>query len=115
MLEITNEVISFTKGDSVAFAVDLKNADGTTYEMRSGDRLKMTIRKSVSEDVVFNGSTPTPNISIPPTTTTMLNPGKYCYDIELNTADGGVYTIVGIRKESDRNLVVYPEVTTADE
>ena len=51
MLEITNGVIKFTKGDSVAFAVELKNADGTEYTMQTGDKLKFTIKKNVEKAI----------------------------------------------------------------
>ena len=109
MLEISNGIIKFTKGDTVAFDVELKNADGTVYEMQEGDTLNMTF-KSISANVIYETSTPTTKFIIPPITTRNLKPGKYCYDISLNTAGGNVYTIVGIRKQNDCNLIVYPEV-----
>ena len=116
MLEIINDnVIRFTKGDSIALDVDLKNTDGTKYTMQEGDSLKMTIRKSISETPVATVSSTIPKIIIKPTITSELNAGKYCYDIELITADNDVYTIIGIRNECERNLIVFPEVTTQDE
>ena len=114
MFDIENEIIKFTKGDSIAFDVDLKNADGTPYEMQSGDNLKMTVRKNLSENAVFSGSYTTPTISIPHTLSKLFTPGKYCYDIELDTSDGGVYTVVGIKNECERNLIVFPEVTPSE-
>lgn len=116
MLEITNGIIKFTKGDSVAFDVELKNADGTEYTMQSGDKLKLTVKKSVYDNSsVMQASSGEPKFILKPIITGKFEPGRYCYDIELNTADGDVYTIVGIRRESECNLVVYPEVTVANE
>lgn len=112
MLEISNGIIKFTKGDTVAFEVELKNADGKLYEMQSGDTLTMTVKKSInsgSPDISVTSTTT--KLKILPVSTKMLEPGKYCYDVELTTADGNVYTIVGIRKENEYNLVVFPEVT----
>lgn len=110
MLEISNGIIKFTKGDTVAFDVELKNADGTVYEMQSGDELNMTFKDISTGKFIFNTSTSTKKFVIPPISTRDLEPGKYCYDISLDTADGNVYTIVGIRKQNDCNLIVYPEV-----
>lgn len=116
MLEITNGIIKFTKGDSVAFEVELKNADGTEYTMQAKDKLTFTISKNVNDEVnALQVSSTTTKIKIQPNYTKILEPGKYCYDIELTTADGDVYTIVGIRKETEYNMVVFPEVTKNDE
>lgn len=116
MLEITNGVIKFTKGDSVALNVDLQNADGTVYEMQSGDELKFTIRKNPSDnDPILHIPVSSTRIVLRPILTNMIEPGRYCYDIELETSDGNVYTIVGIRTENDRNLIVYPEVTKSND
>ena len=116
MLEITNGVSKFTKGDSVAFAVELKNADGTEYTMQTGDKLKFTIKKSVYDNSsVTQAFSNEPKFMLKPIITGKFEPGRYCYDIELETANGEIYTIVGIRRESECNLVVYPEVTVANE
>ena len=116
MLEIINDnIIRFTKGDSIALDVDLRNTDGTKYTMQEGDCLKMTIRKSISETPIATATSTIPKIILDPTITSEINAGKYCYDIELNTADNDVYTIIGIRHERERNLIVFPEVTTRDE
>ena len=111
MLEISKGIIKFTKGDTVAFDVELKNADDTFYEMQKGDKLTFTLKSiSTANDYGFKINTSTTKFVIPPSSTNILEPGKYCYDISLNTADGNVYTIVGIRTQNDCNLIVYPEV-----
>lgn len=115
MLEITNGVIKFTKGDSVAFDVELKNADGTIYEMGAGDEINFSVKNDVSDTAyVLRAITSSTHIYLEPSFTNDLKPGKYCYDIELNTADGNVYTIIGVKNEWERNLIVYPEVTVAN-
>lgn len=113
MLEISDKgIISFTKGDSVGFDVDLINADGTVYKMQSGDVLTFTAKKIVydSEPLIQITST-SPKIFISPETTKTIEFGKYCYDIELTTVNGNVYTVCGVRSHTEHNLIVYPEVT----
>lgn len=115
MLEISLNIIKFTKGDSVAFDVDLTNADGTVYEMQSGDVLTFTVKKTVyDEEPLIQITSTSPKIYISPETTKTIEAGKYCYDIELTTSFGEVYTIVGVRTNTEHNLIVYPEVTVAN-
>ncbi|CAJ0596489.1 unnamed protein product [Cylicocyclus nassatus] len=39
-----------------------------------------------------------------------MQQGKYCFDIQLKKANGFTRTLVGIRRDSERNFIVYPQV-----
>lgn len=47
MLKVSNNIIKITKGDSAVFNVDIAFADGTPYIIKSGDKLKMTVRNKL--------------------------------------------------------------------
>lgn len=112
MFEIKNNVMMITKGDSAKIAVGLTQADGEVYSMQPGDTLTMTVRKKPKGPVLFSVVSDVPLIKLTPEETKKLVPGKCCFDIELKTSDGDVYTVVGIRSnETDGNLIVYPEIT----
>ena len=109
MLKIVNDIIKLTKGDSAMFNVAITYADGTPYELKSGDTLKMTVRRRIGSDVLLESESTTNTITHEMTSN--LIPGQCVYDIELKTASGEVFTVVGLRDNSTYNMYVIGEVT----
>lgn len=101
MLEIGNDFsIKLTRGDTAYFEVEIKNEiDGKIkiYEVQEGDKLYFTVKKSytdtvpVIQKVVHGGNV----VHIEPEDTEGLDFGSNKYDVQLNTKDGDVYTVIG--------------------
>lgn len=88
--------VSLTKGDTAYLKVDIKNdANGDVYEVRDGDTLTMTVKKDFNSNPAFqkkiSGGV---EFHIKPQDTTGLDVGKYKYDVQLDTADGDVFTVI---------------------
>lgn len=107
MFEIIDDKIRITKGDSAKLTVTLDN-----YTMASGDTLTMSVRQKPTSAVLMAVTSSTNVITLTPTDTKKLIVGQCCYDIELKTAGGDVYTVVGVRDGVYiANMTVYPEIT----
>lgn len=100
--------IRLTRGDTLAVAVGLWNADGTEYEPSAGDVIRFALKQDYAQD------TPILNIIIPNDTQILtINPndtkdlafGNYVYDIELTKEDGTVDTFI-----AEATFTVAPEV-----
>lgn len=111
MLDIKNNVIHITKGDTAVFAVSLNDADGSEYYMVAGDRLIFSARKRIGGDVLVSAESGTNEITLTEESSKRLEVGGCFYDVELRTAAGGVYTVTGPTGSTTPNLIVYPEVT----
>lgn len=111
MLKVSNNIIKMTKGDSAMFNVAITYADGTPYELKSGDTLKMTVRRAIGSEVLLESESTTGTITLTHEMTSNLIPGQCVYDIELKTSTGGVYTVIGLRDNSTYNMYVVGEVT----
>lgn len=111
MFQFKNKVIKMTRGDSGRLKVDLKSSSGAPYVMREGDTLTLTVRKSVKSEVLMQVVSTTNAISITPADSKKLVVGNCVYDIELRTASGDVFTILGLDDSGDKNMTVYAEVT----
>lgn len=99
MLKVdTNGVIQLTRGDTARLFITIENETiEEEYEVASTDILRLTVRKSVNDPAVafqkcITGKT---MFHIEPKDTKRLSFGSYVYDVELTTADGDVYTVVG--------------------
>ena len=111
MLKFVNNIIKITKGDSAVFNVDIAYADGTPYIIKSGDKLKMTVRRRIGSEVLLESESTTNTITLTHDMTTKLVPGNCVYDIELKTSAGEVYTVIGLTDNSTYNMYVVGEVT----
>ena len=111
MFEVKNKMIKMTKGDSASLKVDLKKSNGSSYTMQSGDTLTMTVRKSVKSEVLMQVISDKSTIYISPSDSKKLTVGNCVYDIELKTASGDVFTIIGLDDSGAKNMTVYAEVT----
>lgn len=111
MLEIKNDVIKITKGDTAAIRVELTHVNGTSYEMQEGDKLTLTVRKKPSSGIMLSAESSTNVIEMTANMTKLLEVGACCYDIQLETASGEIYTVVGLRDNQLSNMVVWSEIT----
>lgn len=112
MLEIDRNIIKITKGDSASISVDLTDATGDVYDMDSGDTLTMSVRKRISDEVIMTVTSTSTTLSLRPSDTSSLEVGGCFYDIQLETATGAIYTVVGPTSAANPNMIVYPEVTS---
>lgn len=115
MLLIEDNTITLTRGDSAALTFDLTQANDSVYEMGEGDKLRLTVRKRAesSSPVLLEAESDTDHFHLTPSETRALPIGKLSYDVQLETAAGDVFTIVGAESTNTflKNFIVLPEVT----
>ena len=90
-------MISITRGDTAYLTVDILDDAGVAYQMQPGDKLTMTVKQNFTDvepclQKIIEGDN---QFHIEPIDTKNMEFGKYKYDIQLNTAEGDVFTIVG--------------------
>ncbi len=95
MLHIQDNKISLTRGDTAYLNISVE-IDGKPYDMQEGDALTLSIKKSTSDEmpVVQKMITSGTTIHIEPQDTDDLAFGKYKYDVQLDKANGDVFTII---------------------
>lgn len=95
MLHIQDNKIGLTRGDTAYLNISVE-IDGKPYNMQEGDALTLSIKKSTSDEtpVVKKTITSGTTIHIEPKDTSGLEFGKYKYDVQLNKANGDVFTII---------------------
>ncbi len=111
MFECRNGQIKITRGDTAALKVALKMANGDAYQMQTGDTLTLTLRRQPHDAVLFEKVSSTDVIAIDPADTKDLDAGFYCFDIQLTTAGGDIFTVVGLTSSTVGNFQIYPEIT----
>ena len=95
MLYIEGTTIRMTRGDTVYLTVPLTSAT-EAYEMSATDTLTLSVKKSERDaEYIFQKISEGSNaFHIEPSDTAQLAFGKYKYDVQLNTGDGDVYTVI---------------------
>lgn len=85
--------IALTRGDTAYLTVGL---DG--YEPQAGDTLTLTVKMDENKDEILFTRTISPDTTltfeIEPQDTKSAKFEKYFYDIQLDTADGKVFTVI---------------------
>ena len=105
MLEIHHSDISLTRGDTAKFDLTITNFDGQVYERQQGDRLVFTIKKSYNSEYEYiQKEIDGLSFVMSSKDTQEMDYGNYWYDVQLETVDKGVYTVLGparfiVRKE----------------
>ena len=96
MLRIEDGKIYLTRGDTAYLDVSITFADGASYSPDSGDIIYFSVKKNIDDDdYAIQKQVPAGNtIKLEPADTNNLNIGKYWYDVQLNTVDGDVFTII---------------------
>lgn len=87
-----------TRGDSayIRIPIDLEIDEETyEYEMQEGDQIIFSVKKKYTDEEYLIHKTFTENIvHLTPSDTRLLDYGKYDYDVEINMANGDIFTIV---------------------
>lgn len=88
--------IKLTRGDSAYFEIELTDEDDYKYALEQGDFLTLTVKQNPRcADKLLQKKLEDTNVRIAPKDTQTMSFGSYCYDVQLTTADGDVYTVVG--------------------
>lgn len=96
MLKVCGSDIQLTRGDSAYFDLEITCPDNTKYQRIDGDKLVFTVKRSYNSEFEYlqkelDGLA----LEIKASETSELDYGSYWYDIELTTADGAVFTVIG--------------------
>ena len=105
MLKISNTKIFITRGDSAYIDINISNPDGSKYELQDGDSIQCQVRTAANTGMLLiNASTDNEKLyvdddgavvwHISPEDTRGLDIGTYCYDVQLTTAVGDVFTFI---------------------
>ena len=93
-----DNTIHLTRGDTARFSIGriVNTVTNTNYTPTPEDTVTMTIKKTVLQadpyvQIIVPGGEV---LHIKPEDTKEMAFGKYVYDVQLKTADGGVYTII---------------------
>lgn len=87
--------IILTKGDTASINVNVSYLDGTPYEIKSDDVITMMVGKtSTSEACITKLANSDHKIIFDHLDTNNLTPGLYVYDVQLQTENGNIYTII---------------------
>lgn len=111
MFSLRNNNLKITKGDYAAITVDLINPDGSPHTMESGESLTFTARKFINGEIAMTTTSTTNVLELKHNKTSLLEPGKYFFDIEHKTASGEPSTIVGVIDQRVPNMEVFAEVS----
>lgn len=105
---IKGKNISLMRGDTAVLKIAFAK-NGEDYELQDGDSAYFTVKKNArSEDNIFQLTADSEGRFVFLHETTQgLKAGKYSFDVQVNLADGQVYTVCG---PADFNLVA--DVTT---
>lgn len=98
MLYIKGNTIKLTRGDTAYLTVPIKSALGEEYTLSSKDTLTLSVKETTSStEYLFQKILTGTNVfHIEPQDTASIPFGNYKYDIQLNTANGDVYTIIDV-------------------
>lgn len=99
--------IQLTRSDTARLTVDITDDEGKQYIIQSSDVLSLTVKKDYSDSIPLIRKVVTGGnlFHIEPSDTKSLSFGKYKYDVQLETIDGDVYTVV-----ADKVFTVLKEV-----
>lgn len=95
MLYIEGTTIKLTRGDTAYLHIPLTTSEGE-YEMSSTDTLTFSVKKSIREsDYILQKTVTGSNVfHIEPSDTAELAFTKYVYDVQLDTNNGDVFTVI---------------------
>lgn len=97
MLKVFDDnTVELTRGDTARLSVTVTNDDGEEYDIQDTDTLTLSMKKKVKDsEVLVTKSVIGSNVfHIKPEDTSGLQFGTYVYDVQINTADGDVYTVI---------------------
>ena len=88
--------IKLTRGDTARLTVTITDGTGQPYIVQNDDVVTLTVKKDVkdTEVLIEKKLTGGDTFHIEPKDTATLDFGKYKYDVQINTAEGEVYTVI---------------------
>lgn len=110
MFEVTNNIITLTRGDYAELDVSLYNQDETPHTLAEGETLTLSVKRKTTDltpifqKVLKQGDKPV--FVFMPEDTKDLAFGTYRYDVEFKTADGKPDTII-----TPHDFIIGEEVT----
>ena len=106
---ITQTDLRLTRGDSATLAIGLTDENGKEYKLKSGDRLILCAKKSISDNAyaIQLQADENAQFTFRPSDTANLAYGSYYYDIQLTQASGNVYTVIPLS-----HIVITEEVAS---
>lgn len=104
MLELNDNIVTITRGDSAYITLSIIKEDGSLYEFAEGDYIRGQVRKGKSRDselifdCTFSGETEegAKIWVISPSDTDGVEPGRYYYDMQLVKFSGDVFTFIPV-------------------
>lgn len=108
MLQVLNDsTIKLTRGDSAYLEIPLTYDTGEAYELQQDDQLSFGLKRSIKDGAccLLKTVSGTNIFKLLPEDTANLDFASYKYDVQLNTADGDVFTVI-----NNATFIVLPEV-----
>ncbi len=94
MLQVDDENITLTRGDTAVLELNVTKDDGTPYDF-SQDTVVLTIKTTTnSKDILVQKTFSDGTIKIEHGDTKELKYGTYKYDVQITTGGGDVYTVI---------------------
>ena len=91
---ISGKRITLTRGDTLECDVDVRNPDGTAYEMQEGDSLRFMLAKEAGGETICTKEITGGSFRLEHADTAGLDFGTYFFDVEMDFAGGDVDTII---------------------
>lgn len=100
MLKINGTDISLTRGDTAYLNVSVFYENGNEYLLSAQDELTLTLRKTADAPLILieKKLAGAQEFHFEPADTKSLRRGDYVYDVQLKTAHGDIYTIIGMSR-----------------
>ena len=110
MFDVTNNIITLTRGDYAELDISVSNRDGTPHILTEGETLTLSVKRKTADltpifQKVLKQGDELVFVFLPKDTKD-LSFGTYKYDVEFNTADGKPDTII-----TPHDFIVGEEVT----
>ena len=92
---LENNIISFVRGDTFSFSVELLTTDDVPYELKENDKLVFTVKKTpnTSKVLIQKQIGSSMDVRIDHEDTADLPYGNYVYDVQL-TNELGTKTVI---------------------
>ena len=97
MLEIKNNRIYLTRGDSAYIRLDLTDTNGATYEPAAGDKIIFRLKRRLfTEKIILEKEIDpkTLTLELMPNETKNLDFDTYHYEVELVSVSGQCFTVI---------------------
>lgn len=88
--------LTLTRGDSAALKLKVRDARNKPLTLADGDSATLTIKKTIydEEPVLSLAMDADGQFVFKPEDTASLEPGNYCYDVQVILSTGHVYTVI---------------------